>query len=85
MPVVHSAESAAKAAHTAPHVWIRLAEARRIRLPAPWVESRVDKVNGEDAQLLLHPGRERAVARLMDGDPLTLAEASYLVQAGFAR
>jgi hypothetical protein len=82
---LHSAESVAHAAKSAYCLWVPLAEASRVRLPAPWISGfPVDKVNGEDAVLFKHPPRERAVARYLNGDRLSLAEAAYVVQCGLA-
>lgn len=76
---VHTADSAIRAARSgAYYVWVRLADAPRVRLPPPWISGFVDRVNCEDAVLFKHPARERAYVRHLDGDPMTLAEAAYV-------
>ena len=82
--MVHTAESAARAAQYAPYLWVRQADAARLTLPAPWVTGPVDKVNGEDAVLLKHPARERAVVRYMDGDLMTAIEMLYVARVLYA-
>jgi len=76
--MVHSAESAMRAAQFAPFLWVRQTDAARLVLPAPWIVGPLDKVDGEDAILFKHPARERAVVRYMDGDLMTTGEMLYV-------
>jgi hypothetical protein len=82
--IVHTADSAIRAAALAPYLWVRSADAARLRLGEPWVRGHSDKVNGEEAVVFKHPLRELAVIHYMDGDPLTWPEAVYLRRAGYA-
>lgn len=76
--IVHSAESAARASHLAPYLWVRSSEAGQLRCRAPWIsEFPPQTVNGETAVLFKHPPRERVVMRFLDGDAMTAPEALY--------
>ncbi|MEQ9538639.1 MAG: hypothetical protein RIU46_17965 [Deltaproteobacteria bacterium] len=59
--------------------WIPVADARNFKPPSGWVTGfRNQLVDGEEAVLFKHPGRERAICKHIDDHPLTRKERLYV-------
>lgn len=78
MAEIQSAASGTELLSTAAYFWVRASETDQVNSSEPWFCGIKDTVQGEDAVLFKHPARCKALAKDLDGEPMSLAEAYYV-------